>query len=212
MSNRYILKKPAKYGAPLNGYHFYAGGGDVKKEKFRRRNIVNKKYQFSQVAVALTANLLVALLMAVLMSWFYLLVLDGGVVCNHNRQVPLYLAGAALVIVLSDLFWSLRRSRSIAGMMCKLDIVLADAARGVFPGSRLVFRKRDPFARLAGPLNACLVRLKMQQRHEEMAVRALQDLQQEFETGGMDSADAAHALDKVIAQIKTDNRSDGSPV
>lgn len=165
--------------------------------------MVNKKYQLSQVAVALGANLLVALLLSVLLSWFYLLEMDGCVACDHNRQVPVYLFGVILVIIFFSVCWSMRRSRAVAGMMGKLDIVLADAARGVFPKSRLVFRKGDHFAWLAKPLNDCLVRMKKLQSHDKMVVGALQDLRLKFETGGMDGEEAARALDEVIGQIKT---------
>lgn len=174
----------------------------MKKEKFRRKYIVNKKYQFGQVAAVLAANLLVAVLMAVLLSWFYLLVLDGGVVCNHNRQVPVYLAGATLIIVLLSMFWSLRRSRSIAGMIKKLDSVLTEAGHGIFPDSPLVFRKGDHFTSLSVPLNRCIARLRERDNCRAVAVPAIQTLVDRIDSESMSNKDVISGLTDIIAQLE----------
>jgi len=174
----------------------------VKKEKFRRKYIVNKKYQFSQVAVALAANLLVALLMAMLLSWFYLFVQDGGVAVNHNQQAPVYLAGAILLIVFVSMFWSLRRSRVISGMIEKLDSVLTDAGNGIFPDSPLIFRKGDHFTSLAVPLNKCIAQLQERADNRTATVSVLQTLVNRIDTEGMSSSEVVNSLTDIIIQQK----------
>ncbi|MBM9536585.1 hypothetical protein [Desulfobulbus alkaliphilus] len=144
----------------------------------RRRYLVHLRYQLPQAGAALAANLLVMLFMAVLMSWLYLLFYQGNLVGSHNRLFPLYLAGAALVVMLLSTLWSLRRSRAVAGMMGKIFLLLTDASRGVFPRQPLVFRQSDHFRDLAQPLNACFVRMKRQQASQEETLEVLQGLQE----------------------------------
>lgn len=134
----------------------------MSNQRYQRQYLVNKKYQLTQAGVAIAANLLVILLMAALMSWFYLLYLNQGVAANHNRLFPVYIAVAALLVVFFSTFWSLSRSRMVAGMMRKLDIVLQDAASGKLPDRPLIFRKGDYFQWLAAPLNNCFLRLQQQ--------------------------------------------------
>ncbi len=65
----------------------------------RRRLLINTRYQLSHLAVTLVVNLLLMLLIAVLISWFYLLFFKGNLVCDHNRLFPLYLVAVALAVV-----------------------------------------------------------------------------------------------------------------
>ena len=152
----------------------------------RRRYLVHLRYQLPQAGAALVANLLVMLFIAVLMSWLYLLFYKGTLVGSHNRLFPLYLAGAALVVVVLSTLWSLRRSRAVASMMGKIFLLLTDASRGVFPRQPLVFRQTDHFRDLAQPLNACIVRMKRQQANQEEAMEVLEGLQEALQRDKMD--------------------------
>lgn len=113
-------------------------------------------YQLRQLAAVLLSNTLVLLFVSALLSWFYLLVLDGSLAYNHNRRIPIYILSALAIVSLCSLYFSLQRSRSMAGMMAKLKGVLEDAAVGVYPKEGLAFRKGDYFRDLAEPLNRCL--------------------------------------------------------
>lgn len=126
------------------------------KKRFSRKLLVDPHYQFLQVAAIVVGNLLVALLIAGLLSWFYLLVWDGAVVVNHNQTIPVYVAIAALAVTMVTVYFSLRRSRVIAGMMKKIHRVLDEAAQGQLPDGCLTFRKGDSFQQVAEPLNRCL--------------------------------------------------------
>jgi len=171
----------------------------VKQEISRRRYLVNKRYQLTQVGVAITANLLVALLVAVLMSWFYLLYLNKGIAANHNQLFPIYLAVAVLAVIIFSSFWSLRRSGIVAGMMLKLDIILRDAAGGIFPESPLVFRKEDYFEWLAQPINDCFLQLKNLRRVQDTTVSALDELKHRIVTGGVNNKELVLKIDEIIA-------------
>ena len=174
----------------------------MKTKRFRRKYIVNKRYQFSQVAVALAANLLVALLMAMLLSWFYLFVLDGGVIVNHNQQVPVYLAGAIILILFISMFWSLRRSRAVAGMIKKLDSILTKASNGVFADSPLVFRKGDHFTSLSVPLNRCIAQLQERNNCRIVVAPAVQAMVDRIDSEGMSSKDVIKGLNVILAQLE----------
>lgn len=171
----------------------------MKQEKHRRRYLVNTRYQLTQAGVAIAANLLVALLMAALMSWFYLLSLNRGLAANHNQLFPVYLSVAALMVIVFSTFWSLRRSRIVAGMMRKLDLILRDAARGVFPDAPLVFRKGDYFAWLAQPLNECFLQLRKRQELQEVTASALRELQRKIADGKLTSDGVARKIDEILA-------------
>jgi hypothetical protein len=158
----------------------------VNSARQRRRYLVHLRYQLPQAGAALAANLLVMLFMAVLMSWLYLLFYKGNLVGSHNQIFPLYLAGAALVVMLLSTLWSLRRSRAVAGMMGKIFLVLTDASRGEFPRQPLVFRQSDHFRDLARPLNACFVRMKRLQANQEEAMEVLEGLQEALQRDDLD--------------------------
>ena len=66
------------------------------KRRYTRKLWVDPRYQVVQMAAVVLANILVALLIAGLLSWFYLLVWDGSVAVNHNQRIPIYVAVAAL--------------------------------------------------------------------------------------------------------------------
>jgi len=173
----------------------------VSREKFRRRYLVNPRYQLTQAGVAIAANIVVALLMAALMSWFYLLYLNKGVACNHNHLFPFYVIGATLVVILVSMELSLRRSRAVAGMMCKLDIVLRDAAKGILPDSPLVFRKGDYFGLLARPLNDCFAQLLFQRNSQFAALDALRALKSRIGAEAMSDEQISRHLDEIIAEL-----------
>jgi hypothetical protein len=159
----------------------------VSAPKKRRRLLIDSRYQLGHLAVILSANVLVMLLIAVLISWFYLLFFKGNLVCDHNRLFPFYLGGIALVVMLVLSLWSLSRSRSVAGMMRKTESVLVEATEGSFPQKPLIFRKSDYFGTLAGPINTCIARMQRQDQRRAEAVRLLSALQQHLAEGdGMD--------------------------
>jgi len=164
----------------------------------RRRYMVHPRYQLGQAGIFLGINLLLLLLAALLLSWFYLFYFQGHVVCNHNRAFPWYLTAVGLLVLLLSSLWSLRRSRSVAGMMRKLEIVLSNAARGVFPEQPLVFRRGDSFGELARPLNDCVVQLKRQRQCLTEIAGAVQALEGKRQQGMVSEVE----LHKVVARMQ----------
>ncbi len=130
---------------------------------FKRRLVVDTKYQFRQAALIITANVLVLLLVAALLSWFYLLVWDGRVAYHHNPRVAAYLWCCLAVVVMGTTLVSLRRSRMTAGMMRKMHGVLENAGQGDLPDREVQFRKKDYCREIALPLNDCLDQMRRYQ-------------------------------------------------
>lgn len=153
------------------------------KKKYRRKYLVNGRYQLAQALVAVLANAFAVLLTGALLAWFYLVVWDGSLAVNHNRLIPLYLAGSLTVVVFSSSYFSLRSSRSVAGMMKKLQMVLEDAGRGVLPERQVRFRKSDYFQELEAPLNACLEQLRKKKAAPELAVAGSREQKSDLEFG-----------------------------
>lgn len=133
------------------------------KGKYKRAYFVDLGYQLPQLVAGVIAIVLVALLLAGLLSWFYLLAWDGSIAYHHNRLIPVYVLSLILVVAVVMAIFNLRRSREIAGMMKKLQRLLEDASQGTFPEQEVTFRKSDYFAPLASSLNACLRQLRVTQ-------------------------------------------------
>lgn len=164
-----------------------------------RKLLVDPRYQFVQMAVVVVGNVLVTLLIAGLLSWFYLVGWDGSVVVNHNHRIPVYVAVAALTVTVTTVFFSLRRSRAIAGMMRKMHVVLEDAVQGRFPEQRLVFRKNDYYPHLAEPLNLCLERMR-QAQSDPVSREWLRHLLSEIDGGRADLESIRCRLAEILVQ------------
>lgn len=120
--------------------------------------LVDRKYQLKEMLVPAIANVLAVLLTSLLLSWFFLLVWDDSLVVRYEVKIPLYIGGIALLVLGCSVWVSMWRSRSVAGMISKLSLVLDDMARGKIV-DEVRFRKSDPFQELAGPLNRCLEKM-----------------------------------------------------
>jgi len=175
----------------------------MKEKKYKRKYIVNRKYQFAQAAVAVSANLLTGLLVAALVVWFYLLFYGGSVVADHNRALPVFLIAVALAVAIASSLCSLRRSHSVAGIIKKMEIVLQNAARGTLPEESLTFRKGDCFPALADPLNQCLNRQKDMMGAMESSTRILREVLGGIENGKLNEAEISGVVKDVIKQLQS---------
>ena len=186
-----------------SGTDFIYDEGCMKEKKYKRKYIVNRKYQFAQAAVAVSANLLTGLLVAALVVWFYLLFYGGPVVADHNRDLPVFLIAVALAVATASSLWSLRRSHSVAGIVKKMEIVLQNAARGTLPEGTLTFRKGDCFPALADPLNQCLNRQKDMTGAIESSTRILSEVLGGIENGKVNEAEISVAVKDAIKQLQS---------
>jgi len=174
-------------------------------QKFRRKYLVDMPYQFTQAGVVLLANVLVMIFIAFLLSWYYLIASDNTLMVNYNRQVPILISCAILIICVLTMLFSLRRSRSIAGMMTILRQVLADAAQGRFPTRPLLFRHSDysGFRNLADPLNDCLACMQAAGGGKAVPSEAVDKLKQLIEQTGPDRTGPKTDQDKLHQELKT---------
>lgn len=179
--------------------------------KHPRKYLVDSGYQLTQAGILVVANVLVALLMAALLSWFYLLEWDGSIAYDHNRRIPIYILSLTLTVIVVATLLSLRRSRRIAGMFMKLNQLLENAAAGVLPEREVRFRRSDDFRELAGPLNRCLARLRDQQAgasrqpgNADLAeqLAALRSRLEQGERPGLADAGVLDDLKAIIAQLE----------
>jgi len=152
--------------------------------------------------VVLTINLVLILLSATVVSWFYLFFYKGNMVCDLNRMFPWYMGGVALAVLLLLSLWCLNRSRSVAGMMRKVETVLVKAAHGHLPQEPLVFRKQDYFCALAAPINGCLARIRLQDQQRHATVLALEELQQEIAEQPQDHAMVQQKVATIVSLLK----------
>ncbi|MCK5231009.1 MAG: hypothetical protein KAR13_12120 [Desulfobulbaceae bacterium] len=168
----------------------------------RRRYLVNHRYQLSQAGVILVSHLLVALLMAGLLSWFYLFMLDGSIACNHNRQIPWYLGGAVVIITLATTWWAIRRSHCVVGTVVKIDKTLSSAAQGDFPDRSITFRKKDHFPWLASSINDCVKGLQACREEKNIILTVLLAIQARLKSDQLSSEEAAEALQAAIDEFQ----------
>lgn len=173
------------------------------KKNYKRKYLIDAPFQLKQVSVLIVANLLIVLLISALLSWFYLIAWDGNAAYNHNRLIPIYIATTALLVTLATIFLSFRRSRAIAGMMHKLQLVLEDAALGVLPERRLVFRKSDYFQQLATPLNNCFDLIRSGQNVDSYEIaKDLNNIIVKLETEDADHTELQNRLAELIKKLQ----------
>ncbi|PHR27270.1 MAG: hypothetical protein COA36_09800 [Desulfotalea sp.] len=170
---------------------------------YKRKYLVDASFQLSQVSVLIVANVLIILLISALLSWFYLIAWDGSTAYNHNQRIPIYIAVITALIIISTVFLSFRRSRSIAGMMKKIQVVLEDAALGILPERKLTFRKGDHFQQLATPLNDCIELLrKRPAASADAIINDLQILKKDIGAPGTDSKSLQTTISNIIQKMQ----------
>ena len=172
------------------------------KKKIKRNYLVNYRYQLSQAGVILASHLLVALLMAGVLSWFYLFMLNGSIACNHNRQIPWYLVAMAALITLATTWWTIRRSHSVAGAVVKIDKTLSNAIQGYFPAKAIIFRKKDHFPWLASSINDCVKGLQSCREKKNITLTILFAVQTRLQSGQLNSKEAAEVVQTAIDELK----------
>ena len=172
------------------------------KEHRRRASWIDPRYQMKQAFISAGANLLVALMMAGLMSWFYLLVFQAPLGIDHNWWCPFIVAGAIVLIIIASALLSFRRSRAMAGMLRKIGLVMNGATEGRFPGRPLVFRKDDYSAGLAEPLNRCLVKMKKDMQEREELAAQLHEISQGLRKKTATPEMAANRVEEIIAAVQ----------
>jgi hypothetical protein len=157
----------------------------MKIAKQQRKFLVNSRYQLPHAGVVLVSQMVVAIIAVGATAAFYLLFFQGGVIMDHNRAIPWFLLMVAVVALGFTLWFSLRRSRRVAGLMLKIEALFIRAARGEYPERPLVFRKDDYFKELAGPLNACLVATREKDRLLRESRVAVAELLQQCSQDGV---------------------------
>jgi len=177
-------------------------------KKIRRRFLVNPGYQLSQGGVILASHLLVALLIAGICSWFYLFVMDNGVVCNHNREFIRYLCAGALFVTMVTVFWAVRYSCSVAGMMIKLDMIMKEAGRGNLPSGSIAFRQKDHFPWLARSMNDCFAQMKQYRTDKEAVLQKISTIQKRLAGGELNVKGAAELLRQAVGEAANEETND----
>ena len=173
---------------------------------YKRKYWVNTGFQLGQAAALIVAHAALAMLIFALLSWFYMIVWDGDVTVNYNREIPYYIFVLLVIVTLVSVYFSLRRSRRIAGMMKKIHTVLDNAGKGRFPDRELTFRASDYFKELAVPLNVCLEQLRQGQGSSpERIAGRIQIVADGISSGEMDMDRVKSALDEIIASARAGN-------
>lgn len=173
------------------------------KKKYKRKYLIDRKYQFSEAILVVIANILSVLLASTLIMWLYLIVWDGSIAVNHNQKITQYITASLLVVVILSVYFSVLRSRSVAGMMKKLRRILTDAGHGIFPAKTTVFRKSDYFKDIATPLDECLDQLKKKQIVDNSeTIRSLEELVEGIEKDEIPAAGIRRPLMDIIAKLK----------
>jgi len=175
------------------------------KTKFKRKILVNSRYQLSEVWVSVLTNLTVALLMAAFLSWFYLLVWNGRIAYNHNNVMPAFILCLGLIVSFVAIFLGLLRTRSIAGMIKKIDAVLTEASRGEYSKKTLVFRKGDYFSTIATPLNTCLEQLENNDTVLRTVTSALGELVKSMDSDFISDDELVRSLKTIMGMLEKRN-------
>ena len=173
--------------------------------RIRRRYLVNKQFQLGYTGIILAAQCLVALTVALTVSWFYLFVMDRRMICDHNSAFFWHLWITILVVTVFLIVWSIRYTHSIAGFVRKLSIVLREASEGKIPDTPVHFRKKDPFGWLAADLSACLKTMEGYRMDRGNALAALEVLEEKARAGELPDKECIKVVQAIIKQMNGRN-------
>ncbi len=172
------------------------------KKGYKRKYLVNGRYQIPQALAVLLANVLALLLAVAVLAWFYLLVWDGSLAVSHNNVIPMLVGCCLVILFFSSAYFSIRRSRKIAGMMKKLNMVLHDASLGEIPNIPLAFRKSDYFKEIETPLNLCLLQLKLShQGGTHDVLQKIQGISRDLDGGVVTEKDIQKRIQKIADEM-----------
>ncbi|WP_319406538.1 hypothetical protein [uncultured Desulfosarcina sp.] len=130
----------------------------IMKKRFRfRSQLVDKNFQLSFTANILLIAGFSMLATTVVVSWTFVYILNDHLATSvWNQSYVVKFCVIMGCIAVGIFFWTVWRSRSIAGPVIKIRKVLRVAAEGCFPEQPVVFRRGDAFPGLAEDLNRCL--------------------------------------------------------
>jgi hypothetical protein len=126
----------------------------------KRRLIVNGKFQFSHIFNILFLMAAGTCILTLIAIWI-ITCLDNRLEINPVNEGLYAVIGAATVIIGASIVWSLYYTRSIAGQMKKISVLLENAAKDDLPEKGTIrFRDNDSFKWIAPGLEACFDNLR----------------------------------------------------
>jgi ABC-type multidrug transport system fused ATPase/permease subunit len=127
-----------------------------KVKKIRRKYILNKPFQFGYVAILIFLQLCVAVLVGLVISYFYLFVFNhGNLTIQHNYDLFLQWAIVLGTLSVVLIIWAIAYTHRIIGPVYRTRMLLRAAASGNIPSGKIKFRKNDKFKDLEDDLAAC---------------------------------------------------------
>ena len=155
------------------------------RKAYKRRNyLINKRFQLAHTGGLIVIQTIAVLVTGLVMSWFYLFLIDPHLVCDHNTGLFRQLAVLLLLLNIGLVVWSIKYTHSIAGPIYKIHNILRNAANGSFPEEPVRLRKGDRFKQLADSVNECLESMQANQRKLDR-ISALAMARERLETGEM---------------------------
>jgi hypothetical protein len=183
---------------------------DMIKGRFKRRYLVDKRYQLSQSLGLVATHLLVALCGVIMTAWFYLFMVDRRLVHNHNGALLNYLLVCAALLILLVVYASLRHSHRIAGVMFKLEMIFKNIGEGKYPEKPVGFRRRDYFHWLVPSLNRALDRCREKEAALEDLYREIEAVREEIANGKL--CDTQTILDELQLLGREETAADGMTI
>ncbi|MBE1426203.1 hypothetical protein H4684_002867 [Desulfomicrobium macestii] len=126
------------------------------KRILRRQLFIDKKFQLTMAGNMLLMALVCMLVTAMATSWFYIYFLNDRLWADTDSMFWTKAGIIAAFMLAGVVIWTVARTHSIAGPVCKIRRTLQDAAQGNFPAQPVRFRKGDAFQELAEDVNRCL--------------------------------------------------------
>lgn len=170
------------------------------KGQFKRRYLIDKRYQLTQSLGLVVTHLLVALFAVLMTVWFYLFVIDRRLIHNHNSALLVYLFVGAIVLTSISVYASLCHSHRIAGMIYKLEMIFKDVRLNRYPDKPVSFRRRDYFHWLTPSLNDALNHCRQQETALDDLYKKIEVVRTEIVNGNLRDmrmvADELETLDR----------------
>lgn len=109
----------------------------------KRRYLVNSRYQLPHVGGVVVLSIINGAIIAAVAAWVLLFGLDSRMSTNLSASFLYSIAGVFVITAGFSMYWSLRYTRHIAGLLHKVTVVLRDIADGKPVGEPVRFRKND---------------------------------------------------------------------
>jgi uncharacterized membrane protein YccC len=165
----------------------------------KRRYLVNLRYQLPHVGGIVALAAINGTIIVAITAWIMLFGINPRMTASISETFVYCIAGVLVVTSILSIIWSLRYTRSAAGLLHNVSTILKDLADGRRVETPVRFRADDAeFIALEKSMNSVIGMLKDDENLHRRVALALDALQEELRNGEVDIESAAAGMRSII--------------